>query len=440
MGQLDRVVVIGGGASGLMAAGQAAAAGVPVLLLERMPRLGTKLRITGKGRCNLTNTAEVADFLSHFRFPDAHSRDHLFLRNAFARFFWPDLLAFFEKLGLPTVEERGGRVFPVSNDAQEVVEALSHFVRAQGVEVRLQSRVLELAIRAGRLQAVGLQNGERIQAAAAIVATGGASYPGTGSTGDGYRLAESAGHTIVAPSPALVPLVLAGPEPRRMMGLSLRNVEVQLLLDGQPYAREFGEMLFTHYGVSGPIVLTLSGLAVQRLGQGRLEMSINLKPALDPEKLDARLRRDLDRFGKRSYRNLVKGLLPQKMIDVVVDRTGIPADKPGHQITAEERERLRALLHDFRLAVVGHRPLAEAIVTAGGVDTDEVDPRTMASRLVEGLYFAGEVLNVQADTGGYNLQAAFSTGTVAGQAAAAWVQELDLPRPAQSGSLLRGLR
>jgi predicted Rossmann fold flavoprotein len=365
--------------------------------------------------------------LPHFRFPDAGGRDYLFLRNAFARFFWPELVTFFEGQGVPTVEERGGRVFPVSNDAREVVEALSHFARAQGVEVRLRSRVRELAVEAGRLRGLVLQDGERVGAAAAIVATGGASYPGTGSTGDGYRLAESAGHTIVTPRPALVPLVLAGPEPRQMMGLSLRNVEVQLLLDGEPFASEFGEMLFTHYGVSGPIILTLSGPAVQRLGQGRLEMGINLKPALDREKLDARLRRDLDRHGKRAYRNLLKGLLPQKMIDVVVERSGIPADKPGHQITAEERERLRALLHDFRLEVVGHRPLAEAIVTAGGVDTEEIDPRTMASRLVEGLYFAGEVLNVQADTGGYNLQAAFSTGYVAGQAAAAWVQALARP-------------
>jgi hypothetical protein len=203
-----------------------------------------------------------------------------------------------------------------------------------------------------------------------------------------------------------------------MMGLSLRNVEVRLLLDGQEVARDFGEMLFTHYGVSGPIILTLSGPAVARLNQGRLEMSINLKPALSTEKLDARLRRDLDRFGKRSYRNLLKELLPQKMIDVVAVRTRIPPDKPGHQITAEERGRLRELLHDFRLTIVGHRALDEAIVTAGGVDTREVDPRTMASRLVKGLYFAGEILDVQADTGGYNLQAAFSTGYVAGQAAA----------------------
>lgn len=205
-----------------------------------------------------------------------------------------------------------------------------------------------------------------------------------------------------------------------MMGLSLRNVDVRLLLDGGEVARDFGEMLFTHYGVSGPIILTLSGPAVARLGQGRLEMSISLKPALSAEKLDARLRRDLDRFGKRTYHKLLQGLLPRKMVEVMVARTDIPADKPGHQITAAERDRLRGLLHDFRLTIVGHRPLEEAIVTAGGVDTREIDPRTMESRLVEGLYFAGEVMDVQADTGGYNLQAAFSTGYVAGKAAASW--------------------
>ena len=206
-----------------------------------------------------------------------------------------------------------------------------------------------------------------------------------------------------------------------MMGLSLRNVQVCLLLDGQEFAQDFGEMLFTHFGVSGPIILTLSGPAVARLGRGRLEMSINLKPALSPEKLDARLRRDLDQFGKRSYRNLLKGLLPQKMIDVVIARTAIPPGKPAHQVTSEERRRLRDLLHDFRLTVIDHRPIGEAIVTVGGVETREVDPRTMASRLVKGLYFAGEVLDVQADTGGYNLQAAFSTGYVAGQSAARFV-------------------
>ncbi len=419
-----QVVVIGGGAAGLMAAGQAAVVGASTLLLERTARLGTKLRITGKGRCNLTNTADFDDFLAHFDFPDKGGKSRYFLRNAFARFFAPDLVAFFESLGVRTVVERGGRVFPVTNDAHQVAEALVCFARAQGAQVRMRSRVAQILCSGDRVSGVALESGEQITAGAVIVATGGASYPKTGSTGDGYWMAEKVGHTIVPIRPALVPLVLAGSEPRAMMGLSLRNVEVRLLLDGQEFARDFGEMLFTHYGVSGPIILSLSGPAVVRLGQGRLEMSINLKPGLSLERLDARLLRDLEQFGKRAYRNLLKELLPQKMVDVVVARTGIAPDKPGHQITAEERGRLRELLHDFRLTIVGHRPLHEAIVTAGGVETQEVDPRTMSSRLVRGLYFAGEVLNVQADTGGYNLQAAFSTGYVAGRSAAQFVVEV----------------
>ena len=422
----NRVIVIGGGAAGLMAAGQAALAGARVLLLERTARLGTKLRITGKGRCNLTNTADLDDFIRHFAFPDQGSSDsHLFVRNVFARFFAPDLLVFLEDLGVATVAERGGRVFPVGSDspsgisgAHQVAEALARFALEQGVEVRLRSRVARILVEDGSALGVTLKGGERIAGAAVIVATGGASYPKTGSNGDGYRLAEQVGHTVAPVRPALVPLIIAGTEPQAMMGLALRNVEVRLLLDGQEVACDFGEMLFTHYGISGPIILTLSGPAVAQLGRGHLEVAINLKPGLSPEKLDARLRRDLDQYGKRTYRNLLKGLLPQKMIDVVLARSGIPPHKPGHQITAPERRRLRDLLHDFRLTIVGHRPLEEAIVTAGGVDTREIDPRTMASRLIEGLYFAGEVLDVQADTGGYNLQAAFSTGYVAGRAAA----------------------
>jgi predicted Rossmann fold flavoprotein len=387
-------------------------------LLERTARLGTKLRITGKGRCNLTNTAGFDEFLAHFAFPEPDSPSRFFLRNAFARFFAPDLVAFLESLGVATVEERGGRVFPASNDAHQVAAGLARFAKEQGVEVRLQSRATRILCEGGRARGVQLASGERVAGQAVVVATGGASYPKTGSSGDGYRLAEGVGHTVVPVRPALVPLLVAGPEPRAMMGLSLRNVEVRLLLDGAEVARDFGEMLFTHYGVSGPIILTLSGPAVARLGLGRLEMSVNLKPALNSKKLDARLQRDLNQYGKRTYRNLLKGLLPQKMIDVVVARTGIAPDKPGHQVTSEERERLGEVLHDLRLTVVGHRPLDEAIVTAGGVDTRQIDPRTMSSRLIEGLYFAGEVLDVQADTGGYNLQAAFSTGYVAGRSAA----------------------
>ena len=406
-----------------MAAGQAAAAGASVLLLERTARLGAKLRITGKGRCNLTNTAPLEEFLEHFAFLDHDISSRSFLRNAFARFFAPELIAFFEELGVPTVVERGGRIFPASEDAHQVAEALIHFVQSQGVEIRLRSRVIRLIQEGSRLSGVVLERGEPIRAGAVIIATGGASYPRTGSTGDGYRLAQEAGHRIVPIRPALVPLIIAGSEPKAMMGLSLRNVEVRLLLDGREFARDWGEMLFTHYGVSGPIILTLSGPAVARLGQGHLEMSINLKPALTPEELDARLRRDLERSGKRIFRNLLKELLPHKMIDVVIARTGIPPDKPGYQITGAERQQLRNLLQDFRLTIIGHRPLEEALVTAGGVDTREIDPRTMASRLVRGLYFAGEVLNVQADTGGFNLQAAFSTGCVAGRSAAQFVAQ-----------------
>lgn len=419
----ERVIVVGGGAAGLMAAGQAAAAGASVLLLERTARLGAKLRITGKGRCNLTNTSPLEEFLEHFAFLDHDPSSRSFLRNAFARFFAPELVAFFQELGVPTVVERGGRIFPASEDAHQVAEALVRFVRSQGVEIRLRSRVAHLIQEGNQLSGVALERGELIRAGAVIIATGGASYPKTGSTGDGYRLAQEAGHRIIPIRPALVPLIIAGSEPKAMMGLSLRNVEVRLLLDGQDFARDWGEMLFTHYGVSGPIILTLSGPAVARLGQGQLEMSINLKPALTPEELDARLRRDLDRYSKRIFRNLLKELLPQKMIDVVIARSGIPPDKPGHQITGAERQRLRDLLQDFRLTIIGHRPLEEAIITAGGVDTREIDPRTMASRLVRGLYFAGEVLNIQADTGGYNLQAAFSTGYVAGQSAAQFVAQ-----------------
>jgi predicted Rossmann fold flavoprotein len=265
--------------------------------------------------------------------------------------------------------------------------------------------------------------GQVYRAGAVILATGGASYPATGSTGDGYRLAESVGHNIVPIRPALVPLETAGDVAPRLQGLSLRNVAVRLQVDGKKRAEGLGEMLFTHFGVSGPLVLSQSRQAVDALQRGQeVTLCIDLKPALDERKLDARLLRDLDTHGKRQFRTLLKDLLPQKLIPVCIDLTGIPPHKVAHQITAQERQRLRRWLKDFRLEVTGHRSFAEAIITAGGVDTRQVDPRTMASRLVKGLYFAGEVLDVDADTGGYNLQAAFSTGWVAGRAAAGSVQ------------------
>jgi predicted Rossmann fold flavoprotein len=404
-----------------MAAGQAARCGARVLLLERGRRLGTKLRITGKGRCNVTNVAPLDEFLAHFAvIPTPGDESGLFLRNAFARFFTSDLMAFLEALDVPLKVERGGRVFPASDDAHEVADALARFVQSEDVAVRLGSRVrsLDWDPRSSAVRGVHLSGGGQIRASRVIVATGGASYPKTGSTGDGYAMARATGHALIPPRPALVPLVTQGDEAKQMQGLSVRNVQVQVLRDGEEVATDFGEMLFTHDGVSGPIILTLSGPAVVQLGKGLVELSVNLKPALSKEQLEARLLRDLDEGGRRRFRAILKGLLPQKMIPVMAARVGIPLDWPAHQITASQRSRLRAELQDFRLVVTGHRPLAEAIVTAGGVSTRDLDPRTLESRRVGGLYFAGEVINVQADTGGYNLQAAFSTGFVAGQAAA----------------------
>jgi len=416
----SQVIVIGAGAAGLMAAGQAAEMGARTLLLEKMDRPGRKLRIAGKGRCNLTNVAPLSEFISHFG-PNGH-----FLRQAFHQFFISDLVAFFEELGVRTVTERGGRVFPASGQAQDVVDALVQWTGDLSVTLRTRSPVERLLVEGDRI--VGVQvsknqvSGEKpgfYSADAVIVATGGASYPATGSTGDGYRLAKSVGHTIVPIRPALVPLETAGDVAPRLQGLSLRNVAVRVWVNGKKQAEAFGEMLFTHFGLSGPIILSLSRQVVDalRLGQ-RVILSIDLKPALDEGKLDARLLRDLDAHGKQQFRTLLKGLLPSKLISVCTDLMDIPPGKMAHQITSEERQRLRAWLKDFRLEVTGHRPFTEAIITAGGVDTREVDPRTMASRLVEGLYFAGEVLDVDADTGGYNLQAAFSTGWVAGRSVA----------------------
>ena len=419
-----QVIVVGGGAAGLMAAGQAAELGADTLLLEKMDRPGRKLYITGQGRCNLTNVAPLSEFITHFG-PNGR-----FLRQAFSRFFTSELVAFFEGLGVRTVTERGGRVFPASGRAHDVVDALIWWVSKRGATLRTRSPVEGLLVEGGRVVGVQVARASsqktstgllraNVRADAVIVATGGASYPATGSTGDGYRLAESVGHTIVPIRPALVPLETAGDVAPRLQGLSLRNVTVRVWVNGKKRAEIFGEMLFTHFGLSGPIILSLSRQVVDalRLGQD-VTLSIDLKPALDEHTLDARLLRDLDAHGKQQFDTLLRGLLPRKLIPVCMDLTSISPDKVGHQITAQERKRLQTWLKDFRLEVTGYRPFTEAIVTAGGVDTREVDPRTMASRLVEGLYFAGELLDVDADTGGYNLQAAFSTGWIAGRSAA----------------------
>jgi len=395
----------------MMAAGRAAECGAAVLLLEKTPRLGNKLRLTGKGRCNLTNQADLSEFISHFG-DSGH-----FLYSVFSRFFVQDLLSFFEQRGVPTVVERGGRVFPVSDDARQVAAALEGYLLAGGVQIRYRCAVEGLLVEGGRIWGVQAA-GSTIRGAAVILATGGASYPRTGSDGQGYGLAAEIGHHIVPIRPALVPLLTAEVWPRQLKGLTLHNVQATLLFNGRPIGREFGEMLFTHFGVSGPIVLTLSGRAVDVLEKGRVSLSIDLKPGLAAEELDQRLRRELAAHGRKQLCNMLVELLPNKMVGVFVSLLGIPADKPCHQISHAERRSIVTLMQDLQVTVTGSRPIAEAIVTAGGIDTREIDPRSMESRRIRGLFFCGELIDLDGDTGGYNLQAAFSTGFVAGESAA----------------------
>lgn len=407
-----RIIVIGGGAAGMMAAGQAALTGAQVLLLEKMNRPGRKLAITGKGRCNLTNIAEMKEFIDHFG-PNGR-----FLRQAFSAFFAPELMAFLQQQGLELVNERGGRVFPASGKAPEVVKAFQQWLLRCGVRIKTTTPVELLLTTNGRISGV-LANNETLPGDALILATGGASYAATGSSGDGYRLAASVGHTIVPIRPALVPLEIADELTTPMDGLDLRNVNVRLLENGKRRRQEFGEMSFTKFGVTGPVILTLSGEVVDGLRSGNnMALSIDLKPALDEQKLEARLLRDLEGRNKEKMGSVLRGLLPREMIPVCLKLNDIPEDRLAGQVTAKERKRLKTWLKDFRLPISGHRPFSEAIITAGGVDLKEVDPRTMESRKARGLYLAGEVLDIQGDTGGYNLQAAFSTGWLAGRAAA----------------------
>lgn len=411
MEQYD-VIVIGGGAAGLMAAGQAAGLGAKTLLLEKMDQPGRKIFITGKFRCNLTNTASIPSFIDHFN-PEGR-----FLRQAFHRFFSNDLIDFFNARGVPTITERGGRVFPASGQSKDVVEALVHWCDDIGVKTVTYTPVEQLKTKQNQIRGVVTPK-VYFPTKKVVIATGGASYPGTGSTGDGYHLAETSGHTIIPIRPALVPLTTAGSIAQNLQGLSLRNVRVSVWADGKMTNQAFGEMLFTHFGLSGPIILTLSRHAVDALSAGKnVHISIDLKPALDEDKLDKRLLRDFDKNGKKQFQTYLKNLLPQKLISTCIQHAKISPIKVCHQVTSDERKLLRMWLKDFRLEITGHRDFRHAIITAGGVNTREVNPRTMESRKINGLFFAGEILDIDADTGGYNLQAAFSTGWLAGRSAA----------------------
>ncbi len=414
---MSRVIVVGGGPAGILAAGRAAECVASVVLCEKGPRLARKLRISGKGRGNVTNTADLDEFIEAFE-PNGK-----FLYGAFSRFFRDDLLDLLRRFGVEAKVERGGRVFPVSDKASDVADALERWMASTGVSVKLNARTRSITLANGRVSGIGLYGGS-MPADAVVLATGGASYPGTGSTGDGYAMAREVGHTIVKPEPALSAMVTRESWVADLQGLSLRNVEASLMVDQggrrKRLASEFGEMLFTHSGVSGPIILTLSRTARWRLKAGPLELSIDLKPALSAEQLHARLIRDFTQT--KQFGNYARALVPRLLADILPALCEIEPHKPVNSITAAERARIVSLLKGLNLTVTSLGSLEEAIVTAGGVPIGEIDPRTMMSKLVPGLFFAGEIIDIDAETGGYNLQAAFSTGYVAGEAAAAHAQ------------------
>ena len=397
--------MIGGGAAGTLCAALAAGRGLDVVLLEPNRMLGRKLRITGKGRCNVTNDCDAREFIS------AIPGDGRFLQSAIHKFGTLDTKALFESLGVALKTERGNRVFPESDRADDIADALTKLARENGVRVLRERATRILTDEAGAVRAVSAGGGE-IECEAAVICTGGLSYPGTGSTGDGYRMARELGHTIRPCRPSLVPLESPDAWCREMQGFSLRNVELSAYEDEKLIYKALGEMLFTHFGVSGPLVLSASA-HMRRFGECRYRLSIDLKPGLDEKKLDARLLRDFEKYSNREFRNSLGDLAGRAMIPVLVELSGIPGDTRTNSVTRQQRAALAQLLKHFPVSLSGPRPIAEAIVTSGGVATTEVNPRTMESKLVPGLYFAGEVLDLDAYTGGYNLQIAWSTAFVA---------------------------
>lgn len=408
---MNTVLIIGSGAAGLMAGISAAENGCKVTIFEKMRMPGKKMLITGKGRCNITNICELQELIANI---PGNGR---FLNSALRRFSNSDVIEFFNNHGLPTKVERGGRVFPVSDKAADVVETLVKVFKQAGGTLLTDSKVLGVILQDGKACGVKTVNGS-FYGDKVILAAGGASYPGTGSDGSGAKIAAATGHTIIALKPSLVPLESDNPYLEELQGLSLRNVKVTLLGNGKKLFEDFGEMLFTHYGVSGPLILSMSNTASAALDKGmELDLSIDLKPALSEEKLDARIQRDFAQYSRKQLSNGLKDLLPHSMIAPVCDMAFLDEEKFINQISKEERRRLLHTLKNFTIPISGTRPLAEAIVTAGGVSVKEINPKTMESKLITGLYFAGEVMDVDGYTGGFNLQAAFSSGYAAGCAA-----------------------
>lgn len=404
-----KIVVVGGGAAGMMAAIRAAEQGASVTLLEPNERLGKKLNITGKGRCNVTNNAGLEELLANV------PKNGKFLYSVFSRFDGRDAMAFFEKLGVPLKTERGNRVFPVSDSAFDISAALERRMKALRVSV-IRDRAMRLEITDGAVTGVTGEKGT-YPAGAVILATGGVSYPATGSTGEGHRMAAEAGHTVTPLQGSLVPLKEQGNDCARMQGLSLRNVSLTVFENEKKIYTDFGEMLFTHFGVSGPLVLSASA-HMRRFDKKKYRLEIDLKPALDEPTLDKRLLSDFEKHANSDFCNALDDLLPQKLIPMVVERSGIEPRRKVHDITREQRRDLLRVLKHFTVEIAGLRPVTDAIVTSGGVKVGEIDPKTMESKCVKGLYFAGELIDVDAYTGGFNLQIAWATGRAAGEAAA----------------------
>ena len=410
MSKRPEILVAGGGAAGMMAALFAARAGASVTLLERNEKLGKKIYITGKGRCNLTNDCSLEEFLRQV------PRNPRFLYGALNRFGPQDMMALMEEAGCPVEVQRGQRVFPRSEKASDVIRALARLMEQAGVRVRLHSRIQSLIVQEGRAAGVVLESGERLEADAVILALGGQSYPMTGSTGDGYTLAQAVGHHVLPPEAVLSALETVEDWPRALQGLALKNVRLTLRSGRKTLYTELGEMLFTHFGISGPLVLEMSCHLPAELAQA--QVTLDLKPGLTPQQLDLRLQRDFAAQPRKQLQNVLPGLLPLRLSALFPDLAGVSGERVCGQITRGEREQLGAALKALPITLRARRPLAEAIVTRGGVDVKEIQPATMESKLLPGLYFAGEMIDVDAHTGGFNLQIAFSTGALAGSSAA----------------------
>lgn len=405
---MKKVIVIGGGPAGMIAAGMAASRGYEVHLFEKNNKLGKKLYITGKGRCNLTNAGEIQELIEHI------PGNANFLYSAFYTFTNQDTVDFFHQLGVPTKIERGNRVFPISDYAGDVVEALRGFLDQNGVQIHYNALVEKVYIQNGQAIGIKIGNIPNFHGDAVIVATGGLSYPTTGCTGDGYKFAREAGHTVKPLNPALVPLLIKEVWIQDLQGLSLKNIGITIK-DAKKKAiyKDFGEMLFTHYGVSGPIILSASRHLLNNPSDIFM-LHIDLKPALDAKVLDQRILRDFEKYHRKHFKNALDELLPQKLIPIIIQLSEIDPDKKVYEVTKEERKRLINLIKNLTCTITGTRGFKEAVITVGGVAVDEVNPATMESKMVQDLYFVGEVLDVDGYTGGFNLQIAFSTGYIAG--------------------------